>query len=314
MAAWLLLTASMAQACDVCGIFLGIQPHDRVSSFSLLWRYRHLEGTITNPAQALAVPKHGDHGGGAPLQPGGNHYRELYQVVELRADLWLTDRIALLASLPAVNNYRAVNGFIGNDIYGVGDPLLIGRYMVANTRKLGEEERIAHRLMLGGGVKLPLGRNDVTYNDVAVGMDQQPGTGTWDALGTVEYMVRNGRNGGAVTLIGRLNGRDGTAHRMGHGLSSTAELFHRWDVKDNLKLMPSLGLYHELTGRDAIGDAFVQGTGSSTLFTHVGTRLWWRSWGFQAMFQYAIGHDLGDMMVPNRERVIIGMTYNLIKD
>ena len=132
----LVLTLSVApsMACDVCGIFLAIQPHGRTSSISLLWRARLMEGTLTWSGTALDPAKHGGHGNEAITLTGSDHYREVYQVLELRADLWLTERFALLVSAPAVNNYRAVNGYIGTDVYGLGDPLLLGRYLVANTK------------------------------------------------------------------------------------------------------------------------------------------------------------------------------------
>jgi hypothetical protein len=313
--AWLLLLLpNLAQACDVCGIFLGIQPHDRTSSVSLLYRYRQLEGDLLSTTSKMAAPKHGGHGvAGVPLT-GNDHYQELYQVVELRADIWLSDRIAVLASVPAVNNYRAVNGYISSDIYGMGDPLVIGRYLVANTKCLTEEERIVHRLMLGSGVKLPLGRTDVRYQDALVAVDQQPGTGSWDLLATMEYMVRHGRNGAALNMVGRYNGSNADDYQLGHGLSTTAEVFRRWDFGEHVKFMPSLGLYHELSGKDAENDVVVQGTGSSTLFTHVGSRVWWRSWMLSATFQYAVAYETGDLMVPNKMRFVTGITYNLIKN
>jgi hypothetical protein len=313
LAAWgLLLLPAMVQACDVCGIFLGIQPHDRTSSVSLLWRYRHLEGTLSVPA-AQDASKHGGHSSAAS---GGSDalFRELYMVAELRADIWLGERFAVLASVPMVNNYRAVNGYVESDVYGMGDALFIARYLVANTKCTSLDERVVHRLMLGAGAKLPLGRSDVTYGDALVDVDQQPGTGTWDLLGSAEYMVRNGRNGAALTMVGRYNGTNADGYRLGHGLSTTVELFRRWDLGENWKVMPSLGLYHELSGRDADRDAVVDGTGSSTLFTSAGARAWWRSWGVQATCQIAVLRDLGYLMVPNRERFVIGLTYNLIKN
>jgi len=78
--------------------------------------------------------------------------------------------------------------------------------------------------------------------------------------------------------------------------------------------MPSLGLYHELAGRDVENDVVVQGTGSSTLFTHVGSRVWRRSLVFTTTYQYAAWYSLGELMVPNRERFVIGITYNFIRN
>ena len=315
LAAWgLLLLPAMAQACDVCGIFLGIQPHDRTSSVSMLYRFRQLEGDLFSNPSKQALAKHGGDGLGAVPLTGNDHYQELYQVVEWRADVWLSDRFAVLASVPMVNNYRAVNGYIASDVYGLGDPLVIGRYLVANTKCLTEEERVVHRVMLGSGVKLPLGRSDMIYQDALVAVDQQPGTGSWDLLGTLEYMVRNGRNGAAVNMVGRYNGSNADDYQLGHGLSTTAEAFRRWDFGEQVKFMPSLGLYHELSGRDVENDVVVQGTGSSTLFTHVASRVWWRSWMLSVTFQYAVAYETGDLMVPNRMRFVTGITYNLINN
>ena len=313
LAVWMaLLMPSISIGCDVCGIFLGIQPHDRTSSFSLLWRYRRLEGTLPG-TPALGVPKHGGHDQGSATV-NDTHYRELYQVAELRGDLWWSPRFATLVSLPLVNNYRAVDGIIQNDVYGMGDPLFITRYLLVNTKCLTEDERTAHRVMIGAGAKLPLGRHDMTYNGHEVETDQQPGTGSLDLLASTEYMVRRGRNGASLSMIGRYNGSNADEYRLGHGLSTTVEAFRRFDFGADWKLMPSLGMYHELSGKDAMDGSSVQGTGSSTLFTHAGVRVWWRSWGFTSTFQYAVARTLGEQMIPNRERVVLGLTYNLVNN
>jgi hypothetical protein len=314
LVAWgLFLLPAVSLACDVCGIYLGVQPHDRRSSVSALWRFRQLEGDLTSSTK-MARPKHGGHGvDGIPLT-GLDHYEELYQVLEVRADLWLADRVSMLASVPVVNNYRAVNGYIVADVYGLGDPFLIARYLVANTKCLTENERTVHRLLIGGGAKMPLGRNDRVYQDVPVAVDLQPGTGTWDLLGSAEYMVRRGSNGASVAILGRLNGTNADGYRLGNGLSTTAEVFRRWDIGEDTKIMPSLGLYHELSGRDEEDDVTVLGTGSSTLFTNTAIRVWWRNWSLTTALQYAVAWQTGALMVPNRMRVVSGITYNLIKN
>jgi hypothetical protein len=310
----LLLLPNMLQACDVCGIFLSVQPHDRTSSISMLWRFRHLEGNLAMPGQLQQQPKHAGHGvEGVPLT-GNDHYRELYQVLEVRADLWLGQRVALMASVPLANNYRAVNSVISTDIYGLGDPFFIARYQLVNTRNLTEMERTVHRLMLGAGAKLPIGRDDVRFLDLPVAVDMQPGTGTLDLLASAEYTMRRDRNGAAVTVLGRYNQANATDYRLGHGISTTVEFFRRWDLGNDIRLMPALGMYHELAGMDAEDDTRVQGTGSSTLFSHFGTRLWWRNWMLLANLQVATLVDAGELMVPNRMRIVAGLTYNLIKN
>lgn len=302
------LLATGAHACDVCGIFLGIQPNDRASSIGLLYRYRHLQGTLPTALLPKTGPKHGDHG--TATATGQALHNEQFLVAELRADLWLTGRFNVMAALPVVNNYQAVDGIVRADVYGLGDALLLPRYLVANTRAGTGEERTVHRLLLGAGAKLPLGRTDLRYNDAPVAHDLQPGTGTWDALLSAEYSLRRGRNGASLQAITRLNSADRDGHRMGHGVNATLECFRRYDAGAG-KLLPSLGVYLELAGKDAHRGLAVDGTGGSTLFTHAGARVWWRSWSIMGAFQYAIARQLGELMVPNRERAIIGLSYFL---
>ncbi|MCB0769570.1 MAG: hypothetical protein KDC00_04100 [Flavobacteriales bacterium] len=311
LVAWMaLMLPSIALGCDVCGIFLGIQPHERNSSVSLFWRYRRLEGNVLVPGSTTITPKHGGHGI-APSEDTEVHYRELYQVAEIRGDFWVAERVAVLASIPLVNNYRSVDGYVSTDVYGVGDPFILARYQVVNTKCLTPDERVVHRLMLGAGAKLPLGPSDLSYQGSVVEVDQQPGTGTWDLLGSAEYKVRHDRNGAGLTMVGRYNTANSEGYSLGNGLSTTAEVFRRYDFGEDWKWMPSMGAYHERSGMDQDGSEPVDGTGSSTLFAHVASRLWWRSWGLSATFQYVVAQDIGSLMIPNKERVVIGLTYNL---
>ena len=90
-------------------------------------------------------------------------------------------------------------------------------------------------------------------------------------------------------------------------------MFHRFDFGERWKFMPSLGVHHEHSGKDAHRSDAVACSRNCTLFTHVGSRVWWRSWAVTANFHYAVACNFGALMVPNRERIVVGMTYNLIK-
>jgi hypothetical protein len=78
--------------------------------------------------------------------------------------------------------------------------------------------------------------------------------------------------------------------------------------------MPSIGLYHETMANMSHHGETIAGTGGSTLFTHTALRAWYRNWGVQAIYQLAAIRAQGQLMVPNRERVILGLTYNLTKN
>lgn len=308
--AWaVILMPSLVLACDVCGVFMGIQPYDRTNSISLIHRMRHLQGLMP-----VTTTGHEHLHGVAPADVAKQQVRDLLQVAELRAEIWITQRINVVGAFTAANNYRAVDGYISNDVYGVSDPMVIGRYMLVNTKSNGDADRTAHRVMIGAGVKAPLGDTDPLYLGEPVPMEQQLGTGSWDALGSLEYMVRLKRNGIALNMIGRRSGTATDGHCMGHSLSTTLEVFRTYQKGENWRLMPSAGIYYEAMTSMLHQGHIMTGTGGTTLFTHIALRAWYRNWGVQAIYQPAVLKEMGPLMVPNRERVIIGITYNLKKN
>lgn len=312
LAAWLWLCAPLAAgACDVCGIFLGVQPNDRRSTIGVFYRSRYMEGTTQVPLTSLLLTKHGGH-----VAQGVAHREvpmvEIVNVAELRADLRLSDRLFLLGSLPFTNTYRSENGYRTLDAYGLGDPFVMLRYQLANTKDL-RKRLFVHRLLVGAGVKAPLGRNDLRVGDELVSHDVQLGTGTWDAMLSAEYSVRHGRTAGGLSTLARINGANADGHQMGHGVSTTAEVFHRFG-NDTLSFAPALGAYAEWMALDRMHGRPDNGTGGTTVFSHTGVRVWWRRFSFSAYYQHALLNNEGGSITPTRQRVVAGVTYNINKN
>lgn len=309
LSAWMILCAPLLTlACDVCGIFLGVQPHDRASTIGLLYRSRVMQGTTQVPLSSNLLAKHG-----AQLAPG-TAYRtvpltEIVNVAELRADLRLGDRFFLLAALPLTNTYRGVNGYRQLDAYGPGDPFAMLRYQVVNTRAY-QERSYVHRLLVGGGLKAPLGSYDMRIGDELASLDIQLGTGSWDALLGLEYTVRRGRVSAGITSLARLNGTNPRGEQLGHALSTTVECLHRFG-NDTLSVAPVIGAYIERMGRDRIDGTPDPHTGGTTLLTHAGLRTWWGRFAFSAYYQHAVAHRLGLTMTPTRHRLVVGLTYRI---
>ncbi len=306
----LLCAALWATACDVCGIYLGVLPNDRRTSVGLFWRNRFMSGTTLLPnTSPMLQLKHGDHV--APGVPTTEvPMTELVNVLEIRADVRLSQRVFALVSVPFVNAYRGVNGYRVLDEYGLGDPFALLRYQLVNTRCLSDEVRTVHRLLVGAGPKFPLGRHDLRIEDELASPDMQLGSGSWDLLATAEYAVRRGRTGGGVSALYRHNTANGDGHRMGHGLSVTGEAFHRFG-SDTLSVSPVLGVYTEFMGYDEMDGEALSGTGGTTVFGHTGIRLWWKQFAFSAFYQPAFLNKEGADITPTRQRIVVGLTYNL---
>ena len=310
LAAWLWLCLPLAaSACDVCGIFLGVQPNERRNTIGLFYRSRFMEGSTQIPETSYLIPKHGTH------VPAGVASRtvpmvEAVNVAELRADLRLSDRVFFLASLPLTNTYRSVNNYQVLDAYGLGDAFAMFRYQVVNTRCDEREPLFVHRFLVGAGVKMPLGRNDLRINDELVSPDVQLGTGSWDGLASLEYSVRSGRTAGGVSVLGRFNSTNANDYQLGHGISTTAEVFHRFG-SDTLSFAPAIGGYAEWMDHDRVNGVADTGTGGTTVFSHTGLRAWWNRFSFSAYYQHALLNNEGEHITPTRHRIVVGLTYNI---
>lgn len=308
----LLMRMVPGTACDQCGCGLlqGIQPHDRANNFGLQWRMRYLHGDMTVPAVTTALAKHAGHGTATTTSTRNSDYTEVYQALELRGQVWLARRFSVLAAIPLVNNYQSVDNVRHADVYEIGDPMILGRYAVLSSRCGPDSAGIRYRLSVGAGAKIPLGRHDVVQYGETLDHDLQPGTGTWDGLLSLEFMLRGARWGGSLATVGRYNGVNDEGHRMGHALSGTAEVFRSFTF-GKITWYPSAGGYVETALPDRHEGEEMAGTGGSTVFTHVGTRVWWRSFGISFTWQHALLQDQGELMIPNRERFIAGITYNI---
>lgn len=311
----LLMAALPSVACDQCGcgLLLGVQPHDNVNNFGLQWRMRYLNGDILSPAATSPnVLKHAGHSG-APITEVPANYTEVYTALEARGQFWIGKRASLTASIPVVNNFQSVDGVRYADIYAMGDPMLLARYAVMASTSGPDTTRLRHRLTVGIGVKLPLGRSDVEQFGRELPHDLQPGTGTWDGLVSLEYSVRGGAWGTSMGLMGRYNGEMEGGYRMGHSASFTGEVFRIIPIK-SVTLVPSAGAYIEAAKQDEMNGVADPTTGDKTLFSHVGARMWWHNIGVSFAWQHALLRDIGSLMIPNRERFTAGIIYSFERD
>jgi Putative MetA-pathway of phenol degradation len=307
----LLVSTLSALACDQCGCgsLLGIQPFDRSHNFGLNYRLRYLQGDLIH-GTPLPQAKHGDATGGGI---DTTRYTEIYAALELRGQYWLGQRLSLFAVIPLVNNYAAADHVTQADIYAMGDPQLMARYVVLNTRYSLDTTGTRHRITVGIGMKLPLAQQHMAPYGTELAPDLQPSTGTWDGLMSIEYLMRRERWGFSLGTIGRYNGTSATGFQSGPSATAQLEVFHTWRL-GAVQWLPGLGGYVEHSAPDREQGIIDRTTGGSVLFSNVGTRIWWRNIGINVTWQHAVAQDLGTTMIPNRERFIAGITYNINKD
>lgn len=141
----------------------------------------------------------------------------------------ITNRLTFSGTLTFVQKFRKTGlqtpgGEETLRTRGIGDGLFMLKY-VLHQNTIREQ----YQLALGGGVKVPFGKSDITQNGLALNADMQPGTGAWDGVAW-SYLSKTFAPATTINLFWynsfRLTGSDerfgsNDVYRFGNELVST---------------------------------------------------------------------------------------------
>lgn len=267
---FLLLFTPPLRSCDFCNCVAGINPYyngmNRIG-LTTLYQTSHTEGPA--PGAPGSKPAHGggtdEHG--TPLAE-----TERRITFELSYQHHLSRNIVLTALLP----FSAGRLEGGNvlDVYGPGDAVLLGHYAVTGLFS----ERTPATLLVGGGVELPTGANDLRHDDGdLIDPRLQPGSGSIDLVANAVLMAPIESWTVAVDLYGKLNNTNDRQDRIGNALSLTATLsrdLYR-NNPGNTALLGTVGLRGELSGKDRVAGETDPASGARTLWGNLGGQVVW---------------------------------------
>jgi len=100
------------------------------------------------------------------------------QSVLLELNYGITNRITLSGTATYVRKRRF--GIQSSDeviTRGIGDALILMKYVLHQNTI-----RSQYQLAVGSGVKIPVGKSNLTRDGIALNLDMQPGTGAWDGV------------------------------------------------------------------------------------------------------------------------------------
>ena len=268
-----LLNSSATHACDICGCFMGITPYDNQSGFSLMHRYRIFNGyqalgqspQFRPDGARIAFPTSlNSDNGYAHNHKGNPNDFEAFRVIELRGKYFLSRRVELNAFVPYVMNTSQINGKQLN-ASGIGDVTVFAGYHLIRAI---ETAGVQSRLIVGGGVKLPIGEYQRTNAaGVRYAMLNQVGTGTTDGFVYANYIGSYRSLGLSVNSSFRLSSENKLRNSMAPSTTTFASLFYRVPLGTNWQLYPSAQFFYEktdgemldgnLTGEHAMNNALL---------------------------------------------------------
>jgi hypothetical protein len=293
-----LLAPALGLACDQCSIQIGnvLQSEGHFIGYS--YRFRMLHGTIGG-AKTLGGSKHLDH-----FDQAGET-KELFIIHEVYGNYRLSEKLHLSAAMPLVNNFRASDGYVLTDVYGMGDPWLMLRRQDRKKRERGTTVWSA-----GIGVKFPFGQTDLTDNETVPDLDMQPGTGSTDLI--ADLTLYHGLD--RVTLLSQLSfkwaGEGAEGFTYGNSLSHTVLGGYKVMKENEVQLDILTGVYQEYLGRDALNKE-AKGSSSYNLFGELSALIAYKRVRGRASMQRVMLSDIDPRYLPTIYRLNFSIQYDI---
>ncbi|MGB3948506.1 MAG: hypothetical protein WBM13_11010 [Bacteroidia bacterium] len=326
----LLLNTYILIACDVCGSFMGITPYDNQSSITLMYRYKsfngygnsgqsnhlfphHLKTTPTESTSILnklnnsSTLRHGSTHTTNNTTPLTQRDYEIYTTLEMRAKYFIHKRIELIAIVPLIINSSRINKNT-QQIKGIGDITAFAAYHLVSKIMA---ENFQHRLIIGAGLKLPVGNyyakdeNEKRYDFLI-----QPGTGSIDYMGYANYILGYKKLGLSINSSYKINGTNYYNERIANSTTNYLNLFYKFRQDKNLKLIPSIQLYHEYTKGLFINNTYQAETTMNVATGGVGLDIFYNNISINSSFQLPVYEKKSSFNLEMCGRFMIGLTYN----
>ncbi len=307
----MLFLAFNSLACDICNMSVSLTPDDTKNSISLLYRHRFATKTFTSLVYKPTNIDNGSRHSGVILLPEmeDQTHTETYTVIDVRGVYNFSNRLRVIGSMPYIQNERIINGKQQFTIQGIGDPFVMGKYNLIRTN-YEDKNKSNHRVTLGGGIKIPLGKYDFSQNGELVQHDIQAGTGTWDFLLSMDYIWKYNKMGAMFTTNYKINTHNNEANYMfGNTSNTTLNLFYAQTI-NKVTLMPYIGGYFEQGNKDIEKFHYEDNTGGSLLFGTAGFQVFYKNFQIETLYQQTLVNKLnGTLQLNTKNRFQVGVTY-----
>jgi hypothetical protein len=307
----LLFFSVSAQACDICGCFMGLTPYDNQSSFGLLYRYRSFNGYrgqshasfpsganffIPGDSRSAALTGHNND---------PSDY-EIYRTMEFRGRYFLHQRIELNAIVPYNGNSERYNNNTSS-ISGIGDVNLYAGYHL--IRKL-DQKTFNQRLIVGAGIKLPTGKNNITTTyGIRYSALMQPGTGSTDGFVYANYLLGFKKFGMSVSSSYKFNGQNSDQEGIANSSTTFLNFFYTQRLNKDWQIMPSMQFFYEKSAGETYKGVRTGEHEMNNLMAGIGADLYFKNVALNIGFQKNAWQAVTDHP-QSAAKIYLGLTYN----
>ncbi len=296
----ILLFPFSGRACEACGCnlggsYLGITPQFNQHFIGIRHLLSEYKGAVTHTDELLE----------------NEFSTDTYFKTELFGRFRIAERIQIGAFVPYQVNTR--DGSDGKStLSGFGDPSLIAYFQ---PFKPTSEKDWKHALLIGGGVKVPLGRYKAEEDGVPIHQNAQLGTGSTDLIFSANYTLRYKQLGLNAEQNLKINGTNKEDYQFGDQVSTSASFFY-WIQNPYVAILPVAGLQYERAGRQYDGLVAERNSGGALTYLNLGVQLFHKSWGFNTSFQSPLYHTFNTeegVTITPKNRFSFGITKSFGK-
>lgn len=189
-----------------------------------------------------------------------------FQTFHINGSIKPHKRVQVLIHFPI--HYRLQETDQGNrELAGHGDISIITQYQLLCTPDSSKKWR-KHSLIAGGGIKLPTGRYNMYDETGFYDRYMQPGTGSWDILLNVQYVVKWGSWGLNTMVNAKISTQGADNYLYGHTVNTGVSAFY-FGKGEFLSVFASGGLHYEYGSKDVFMRQYQPTTGGHLLSAQV---------------------------------------------
>lgn len=295
-----LLNASYACpicGCGVGGFYIGLFPTYRSQFVGIRYQYAHYETHLNDDPTQFS--------------------HDYYSIAELYGGLTFGKKWQLLGFVPYHFNYQKTDdGIVRRN--GLGDITALLNYKVWETSGLNKKEQhVSQKFWLGAGVKLPVGRYNVNFNDSAnVELDDllgdvnsQMGTGSLDFITNAMYNVHINKFGINTTVNYKMNTANNSHFRYGNRFAANSFAYYQTRLSNTIYAAPNVGLMYEHIEPNYLSNSKVAQTGGYAALGSAGVDVNFKKITVGTNVQLPFKQDYSMNQTQNKVRALLHLTY-----
>lgn len=285
-----------AFSCDVCGSASGAQTLGMLPAFQ-----KHFVGIKYG---------HGTFKSSHPVINAGDlpsSSTEKYHVSEIRARVVVKKRWQFYAFVPISFLQKQDEGITTRNS-GLGDISLLSNYVLVNQSD--SVKKYKHTFLLGGGVKLPTGKNNLIDNKYGIWIpNMQLGTGSIDFILNANHILTY-RNSGLVSeVFAKFNTSNADKYRFGNRYFGSVKYFYSIEASESMLILPSAGISMDFLDKDKRFGFENTLSGGYAFGANLGFDIFWKQWQFGAMIGHPFSYKLSDGYVSPKTTFQLTTTY-----